>query len=110
MRSPLPPFPFSDALGPRDVASIRAREAFFESLTRELRFTLDEDGRFQHLEGAWQSVLGWQPEELRGWHWDELVHSADRVRVGKALSRLRATDGLRATSTCGSPRPAAATA
>jgi len=79
--------------GPRDVASVRAREAFFESLSRELRCTLDDDGRFLHLEGAWHSVLGWQPKELRGWHWEEIVHSADRARVGKALSRLRATRG-----------------
>jgi PAS domain S-box-containing protein len=75
------------------VASARAREAFFESLSRELRCTLDEDGRFLHLEGAWETVLGWQPNELRGWHWEEIVHPADRVRVGKALTRLRATGG-----------------
>jgi PAS domain S-box-containing protein len=79
--------------GPREIASTRAREAFFESLSRELRCTLDDDGRFLHLEGAWHSVLGWQPKELRGWHWEEIVHSADRVRVGKALTRLRASGG-----------------
>ena len=79
--------------GERDIASVRAREAFFESLSRELRCTLDDDGRFLHLEGAWHSVLGWEPKELRGWHWEEIVHPADRVRVGKVLARLRASLG-----------------
>jgi PAS domain S-box-containing protein len=92
-RTPLTALSHSGAAGPRDVASTRAREAFFESLSRELRCTLDEDGRFLHLEGAWQSVLGWQPKELRGWHWEEIVHSADRARVEKAMTRLRATGG-----------------
>ena len=93
MRAPLTRLPRAGAPGPRDVASRHAREAFFESLTRELRCTLDDDGRFLHLEGAWQTVLGWQPDELRGWHWEEIVHNADRERVGKALMRLRATGG-----------------
>jgi PAS domain S-box-containing protein len=93
MRAPLNAFSYPGASGPRDDASTRAREAFYESLSRELRCTLDEDGRFLHVEGAWHSVLGWQPKELRGWHWEELVHSADRVRVGKALKRLQATGG-----------------
>jgi PAS domain S-box-containing protein len=78
---------------PHDEASLHARAAFFESLSRELRCTLDDDGRFLHLEGAWHSVLGWQPNELRGWHWEEIVHPADRARVGNALTRLRAVGG-----------------
>jgi PAS domain S-box-containing protein len=91
-RAPEAAFPHHAAGGAsRAVAATNAREAFVESLSRELRCTLDEDGRFLHLEGAWQSVLGWQPKELRGWHWEEIVHPADRARTGKALARLRAT-------------------
>jgi PAS domain S-box-containing protein len=93
VRAPLTARSHAGTGGPQGIASKRAREAFFESLSRELRCTLDDDGRFLHLEGAWHSVLGWQPKELRGWHWEEIVHSADRVRVGKALTRLRATGG-----------------
>jgi PAS domain S-box-containing protein len=93
LRTPLTALSHGGPAGPHDVASTRAREAFFDSLSRELRCTLDEAGRFLHLEGAWQSVLGWQPKELRGWHWEEIVHAADRSRVDKALARLRATGG-----------------
>jgi PAS domain S-box-containing protein len=81
------------APGPRAVASEHARETFFASLSRELRCSLDEEGRFLHVEGAWNAVLGWQPRQLRGWYWEEVVHPADRARVAKTLARLRATGG-----------------
>ena len=93
VRAPVTALSHSSGPGPREVASARAREAFFESLSRELRCTLDQDGRFLHLDGAWQTVLGWQPKELRGWHWEEIVHTADHARIGKALMKLRASGG-----------------
>src|SRR4051794_29817793 len=76
--------------GPRALAAERARAAFFSSLSRELCWSLDHDERFLVLEGAWESVLGWRPERLHGWHWHEIVHPADRSRVAQALERLRA--------------------
>src|SRR3954453_18653317 len=76
--------------GPRALTAERARAAFFSSLSRELCWSLDHDERFLVLEGAWQSVLGWRPERLHGWHWEEIVHPADRTRVAQALERLRA--------------------
>jgi signal transduction histidine kinase len=70
------------------------REAFFASLTRELRCSLDGEERLQHVDGAWASVLDWEPAELHGWQWEELVHPADRARAAKTLARLRARGGL----------------
>jgi signal transduction histidine kinase len=79
--------------GPRAAISTRARDAFFSSFSRELRCSLDWEGRFLLLEGAWQSVLGWQPEHLQSWYWEEIVHPADRDRVGASLSRVREGGG-----------------
>lgn len=70
-------------------ASNQAREAFFASHSRELRCSLDRDGRFLLVEGAWQSVTGWQPERLRGWHWKEIVHPLDRAGVAEVLDLTR---------------------
>ena len=77
----------------RTHASDRARDAFFESFSRELRWSLDSEGRFAHVDGAWQSVLGWQPSDLHGWYWEELVHPGDHARVNHALGRLHAHQG-----------------
>jgi PAS domain S-box-containing protein len=79
--------------GSRTGVSSRARDAFFASFSRELRWSLDLEGRFLLLEGAWQSVLGWQPDHLHGWYWEEIVHPADRDRVGAILSRVRQGEG-----------------
>src|SRR3954453_14478591 len=76
--------------GPRAVAAERARAAFFSSASRELRWSLDHEERFLVLDGAWESVLGWRPERLHGWHWSEIIHPADRGRVDKALEHAHA--------------------
>lgn len=74
---------------PRAVPPSLARDAFFASFSRELRWSLDCEGRFLLLEGAWQSVLGWQPAHLHGWYWEEIVHPADRDRVGGILHQVQ---------------------
>jgi len=66
------------------------RDTFFASLSHELRWSLGADDRFRVLEGAWQPVLGWRPQRLYGWHWEDIVHPADRRRFGASLERLRA--------------------
>jgi len=45
------------------------------------------------LEGAWQSLLGWLPEQLHGWYWGELVHPGDHARVSDMLDRVAAGQG-----------------
>jgi PAS domain S-box-containing protein len=85
--------PHRGAAPVRPTPSSHAREASFASLSEELRCTLDEGGRFLHVEGAWSSVVGWDPGELRGRDWDEVVHPADRPRVAKAFARLRTMGG-----------------
>jgi PAS domain S-box-containing protein len=77
----------------RAIGADRTRETFYASHSRELRCSLDEDARFLHVDGAWEPTLGWDPKELRGWHLEEIVHPADRARVGKTLARLRAARG-----------------
>ena len=72
------------------ASSSRARDAFFASFSRELRWSLDSAGRLALVDGAWQSVLGWQPEDLRGWYWEDIVHPGDHARVNDALRRLNA--------------------
>ena len=79
--------------GPRAVASTRTREAFFDSLSRELRCTLDEAGRFLHLEGAWEAVLGWPTNELLGLQLMDVAHPADRGRMANVVGRLRDAGG-----------------
>jgi PAS domain S-box-containing protein len=78
----------ADPAGSPAVGATAAHDAFFASLSRELRWTLDAQGRFVRLDGAWQSVLGWQPEYLAGWRWDEIVHPDDHDRVGEAMAGL----------------------
>jgi len=86
-RSSVPAHP--EPSEPRTIASRRQRDSFFASFSRELRCSLDGEGRFALVDGAWQSVLGWEPEYLQGWYWEELVHPADHVRLAACLRRLR---------------------
>jgi signal transduction histidine kinase len=64
-----------------------AREAFFHSFSGELRCALDDERRFLRVEGDWRALLGMQPEEILGSSWDDLVHPAERDRIGRALER-----------------------
>jgi signal transduction histidine kinase len=78
----------------RGTSTDEVREALFVSLSRELRCSLDADERFLHIEGAWGHLLGFEPADLHGWHWEEIVHPADRLRVGKVFAQLREHGGL----------------
>jgi signal transduction histidine kinase len=84
---------FPEPVVSRTAGSGAARDVLFASLSRELRWSLDGEGRVLFLEGAWPSVLGWQHEHLQGWHCDEIVHPDDRPQLAAALARLRSDGG-----------------
>jgi signal transduction histidine kinase len=85
--------PLPQSSGSRAHAATRARDAFFASLSRELRLSLNGEGCLMLVDGAWHSVLGWEPAQLHGWYWEELVHPADHARVNECLRRLRTGQG-----------------
>jgi signal transduction histidine kinase len=78
------------AAGVRSFAFAEARDAAFAAASRELRFCLDREGRFAHMEGPWQSLLDREPARLLGAHWRVAIspfdHSTMRVAIKHALS------------------------
>lgn len=71
------------------------RERFF-TLALDLLCTIDADGRFQQLNPAWETALGWSRDELMAREYAEFVHPADRDATRAVV---RAIAG-------GAPRPA----
>jgi diguanylate cyclase (GGDEF)-like protein/PAS domain S-box-containing protein len=59
----------------------KARIARLFELTSDLLATVSLDGRFTLLNPAWEQLLGWTPEELRGRPIRELVHPEDAEQV-----------------------------
>ncbi len=84
--------------GTRSIAQDKAREAAFAALSRELRFCLDQDGCFTHLEGSWHATLGSELGALIGAHWTTVVasidHPAMRVALERTVSRREAAAEL----------------
>ncbi len=52
----------------------------FLNLSRELLCITDIEGNFLKLNPSWQSVLGWNLEELRSHSWQDLIHPDDLHR------------------------------
>ncbi|MEB3828980.1 PAS domain-containing sensor histidine kinase [Phormidium sp. CCY1219] len=65
--------------------------AFFE-LSLDLFCLGTPTGYFQHLNPAWERVLGWRREELMSRPWREFVHPADREPSDRAQARCHETD------------------
>lgn len=51
------------------------------NLSRELLCIRDREGDFLKLNASWQSVLGWNLEELRSHSWRDLIHPDDLHRT-----------------------------
>ncbi|MES1211403.1 MAG: PAS domain S-box protein, partial [Acidobacteriota bacterium] len=63
-------------------------ERFFD-LSLDMLFTAGTDGQFQHLSPAWEAVLGFTPEELRGHPHVEFVQPEDRDVTLRGARELR---------------------
>ncbi|HEY6779752.1 MAG TPA: PAS domain-containing protein, partial [Thermoleophilaceae bacterium] len=44
----------------------------------------DASGRMGFVNGAWERLLGWRPEELNGLTAADLVHPSDRAELRRA--------------------------
>jgi PAS domain S-box-containing protein len=60
------------------------------ALSSELLGVLDESGRLQPVNGAWERVLGLAPDELNGAPLLTFIHPEDRGRVYEAWQEARA--------------------
>jgi diguanylate cyclase (GGDEF)-like protein/PAS domain S-box-containing protein len=83
-------FSIGGALG---WVAARARKAGDESarwfsMANVMLATSGPDGRFTHLNRAWETTLGWTREELMSQPFIELVHPDDRERTLAAASPL----------------------
>jgi len=79
------------------VQSELAREAASRELSmvfenaREGIARLDGDGRYLSTNQAYTSMLGYEPGELIGRHWEMTVHEEDRERIAAAYRQMLAT-------------------
>lgn len=71
-----------------DRRAERELELFFD-LSQDMLFTAGTDGQFRKLSPAWEAVLGFAPEELRGHPHIEFVHPEDRDSTLRSARELR---------------------
>ena len=78
----------------RDITEQKAIERRLKEAARhfdmvqELVATCGFDGYFKHLNGAWEQLLGWKPEELLPNPFIGLAHPDDRAPVEAEVARL----------------------
>jgi PAS domain S-box-containing protein len=81
-----------DALGTPPVNATLEQQTRFFAMSSELFLVTDQAGRFLAVNGAWETTLGWTPEELRGRYASRLIHPDDR---DAAIAVRRQPDFLR---------------
>jgi diguanylate cyclase (GGDEF)-like protein/PAS domain S-box-containing protein len=79
------------------AAEAEAGSRHFE-LSRDLLGTAGFDGRFRHLNGAWERCLGWTREELMARPFVDFVHPDDRERT-ESEAALASAGGFTASFT-----------
>lgn len=68
-------------------------ERFF-ALSLDLLCVTDPAGVFLHANDAWETALGWSPQELRGMRVADLVHPDDVAATAEALARTAAGERI----------------
>ncbi|HVT08481.1 MAG TPA: PAS domain S-box protein [Polyangia bacterium] len=77
----------------RDVTERKALERThheFFSMALDLMVIAGTDGRFRHLNPAWETTLGWSREELTSRPWRDFIHPDDRAATAREEARLAA--------------------
>ena len=77
----------------RSVGEEAAASARHFELAGDLLGTATFEGRFTHLNGAWQRCLGWTREELMARPFLDFVHPDDRARTEAEAARATTGDG-----------------
>jgi PAS domain S-box-containing protein len=74
---------------PRSTPSLSASSAArLVSLSHDLMCALDLEGRIAWANPSWQRILGWDPGDLIGRDYWEMLHPEDRARAGQAAAAL----------------------
>src|SRR3569623_1121973 len=63
------------------------RERFF-ALSLDLLAIVDEDGRFRQVSPAWQSLLGYDPDQLVGQLLIDCIAPQDRTAIAQTLDAV----------------------
>src|SRR5262249_41311950 len=79
----------NEELAQRVEARVQERDRVW-NLSQDLLVVLDADGNALNINPAWQTVLGWSPDDLLGKSLTSLVHADDRARPERARANLTA--------------------
>jgi PAS domain S-box-containing protein len=98
--TPDPPHDVVQAFGHLAAVSLRQERAELEAqlagaqldeffqLSTDILGTVDVHGKILHVNPAWESILGWTPEEVEGHTAEEFMHPDDVAPTADALVRL----------------------
>ncbi len=74
---------------PRSTPSLSGSSAArLVELSHDLMCALDLEGRIAWANPSWQRLLGWEPAEIIGRSYWEMLHPDDRARAGEAAAAL----------------------
>jgi diguanylate cyclase (GGDEF)-like protein/PAS domain S-box-containing protein len=73
------------------LSQTRAASARYFGISRDLLSSATLDGRFQEVNPAWESLLGWTQEEMIDRQFMELVHPDDLERTAEQTTQIVTT-------------------